>query len=106
MLIKRTLIASAVAAMFCVSPDGWADDMQDIRNEIRAIKDSYESRIKALEDRLKDAETKAEKAETSAAKAKTKAQEMSAIFQREQEKSVLVEMVEGMLVGTTSEQRV
>lgn len=37
---------------------------------------------------------------------KTKAQEMSAIFQREQEKSVLVEMVEGMLVGTTSEQRV
>ncbi len=57
--MKRTLIASAVAAMFCVSPGVWADDMQDIRNEIKEIRDSYEARIKNLEDRLKAAEAKA-----------------------------------------------
>jgi hypothetical protein len=77
MVIKRTIVASAVTALFSMSPIGWADDIQDIRNEIKAIKDSYESRIKALEDRLKDAEAKAEKAETSAAKAESKAQELA-----------------------------
>ena len=41
MVTKRTLVASAVAALFWVSPSGWADDIQDIRNEIKAIKDGY-----------------------------------------------------------------
>ena len=75
MLTKRTIIAAAVAAMFSLSPCSWADDISDIRNEIKAIKDGYESRIQALEDRLKDAETKAQKAEVSAAKAESKAQD-------------------------------
>jgi hypothetical protein len=77
MLIKRTIIATAVAAVFSVSLSGWADDISDIRNEIKSIKDGYESRIQALENRLKEAETKAQNAEVSAAKAESKAQEAS-----------------------------
>ncbi len=78
MVTKRTLVASAAAALFWLSPSGWADDIQDIRNEIKAIKDGYESRIQALEERLKDTEAKAQKAEASAAKAENKAQEIAA----------------------------
>ena len=59
MVIKRTIIASVVAAVLFVSPRVWADDMQDIRNEIKEIRESYEARIKNLEDRLKAAEAKA-----------------------------------------------
>jgi hypothetical protein len=59
MVIKRTIIASVVAALLFVSPCVWADDMQDIRNEIKEIRESYEARIKNLEDRLKAAEAKA-----------------------------------------------
>ncbi len=70
MVIKRTIVASAVAALFAVSPSCWADDMQDIRNEIKAIKDSYEARIKNLEDRLKAAETKAPEPQAQAPVAK------------------------------------
>ena len=58
MVIKRTIIASVVAALFCVSARVWADDMQEIRNEIKEIRESYEARIKNLEDRLKAAEAK------------------------------------------------
>jgi hypothetical protein len=59
MVTKCTMAVSALAALFAVSPSGWADDIEDIRNEIKAIKDSYEARIKNLEDRLKAAEAKA-----------------------------------------------
>ena len=40
MVIKRTIIASVVAALLFVSPRVWADDMQDIRNEIKEIRES------------------------------------------------------------------
>ncbi|MEO5861184.1 MAG: hypothetical protein ABIW48_09490, partial [Burkholderiales bacterium] len=53
-----------------VSPSGWADDIQDIRNEIKEIRDSYEARIKNLEDRLKAAETKAAEPQAQAPVAK------------------------------------
>ena len=58
MSIKRTIVASAAAALFAFSPNGWADDIQNIRNEIKEIRESYEARIKNLEDRLKAAEAK------------------------------------------------
>ena len=59
MVTKRTIVTFTVAALFAISPNGWADDIQDIRNEIKEIRESYEARIKSLEDRLKAAETKA-----------------------------------------------
>ena len=46
MVPKLTMVASAMAALFSVSPSGWADDIQYIRNELKEIKGSYEARIK------------------------------------------------------------
>lgn len=48
-------------------------ELDQIRQEIRSLKDSYESRIRALEARLKAAETAAGQAEATAAKAETAA---------------------------------
>ena len=48
---------------------GTAKDLAEIRDEIKQLKDSYESRIQALEARLKEAESKARAAEIKAATA-------------------------------------
>lgn len=48
-------------------------ELQAIREEIKQLKQSYETRIEALEKRLQEAEAKAGQAETSAAKAETAA---------------------------------
>ncbi len=58
MFTQRTIFASTAAAIILVSPLSFADDIQDIRNEIKEIRESYEARIKNLEDRLKTAEAK------------------------------------------------
>jgi hypothetical protein len=70
MRTNPTLIASTVAAMFVVSANIWADDIQDIRNEIKEIRDSYEARIKNLEERLKAAEAKSAEPQAQAAAVK------------------------------------
>lgn len=46
-----------------------ASDLDQIRQEIRAIKENYESRLKALEQRLQEAEAKAANAEQRSAEA-------------------------------------
>jgi hypothetical protein len=65
MAFIRTPLACGIALAFAhAAPVFAADsDIEAIRNEIKQIKDSYETRIQALEQRLKDAEVKAEKAQ-------------------------------------------
>lgn len=58
--MKHTMIAAGIAALFAPLAPSYADEMQDIRNEIKAIQDNYETRIKALEERLKNAEAKSQ----------------------------------------------
>jgi hypothetical protein len=55
----------AMALALAIAPGAWAAsdaEIDSIRTEIRALKDSYEARIRALEQRLKDAEDKAAQA--------------------------------------------
>ena len=82
--MKHAVIAIGIAAIFAPLLPSHADEMQDIRNEIRAIKDGYEARLQALEDRLKEAEARTQKAEDSAAKAETAAQRAASAPQAKQ----------------------
>jgi hypothetical protein len=72
-VLKRQLIAAAVAAALAGAAQGQDAELAKIREEIRQMKEGYERRIEALEKRLAETEAKAGKAETSAAKAETAA---------------------------------
>lgn len=71
-MFRRTLIASGISLMLGAPLSAYAADsaeMQQIRAEIKAMKQSYEARIEALEQRLQRAEGLAVKAETRIAQA-------------------------------------
>ena len=58
----RTSLLPAIALALLLAPSARAAsdaDLDEIRNQIRELKSSYEARIRALEDRLKEAESKA-----------------------------------------------
>ena len=62
---KRIAVPGALALALLLSPSTWAAsdaDLDEIRNQIRELKSSYEARIQALEQRLKEAEAKAAQA--------------------------------------------
>jgi hypothetical protein len=62
---KSISLQSALALALAFSPAARAAtdaELGEIRNEIKSLKDAYESRIQALEQRLKDAEAKAAQA--------------------------------------------
>ena len=66
------LVRGALAFALCITGDVRAAsdaDLMAIRDEIRQLKESYETRIKALEDRLKGAEANAGNAATTTAPA-------------------------------------
>jgi hypothetical protein len=59
---KSIPLQAALALALASAPAAWAApdaEIDSIRSEIRALRDSYEARIRALEQRLKDAEDKA-----------------------------------------------
>ncbi len=61
MVSKSVLVCSALALALLVPPAAQAAtdaDLAEIREQIRQLKESYETRIQALEQRLKDAEAK------------------------------------------------
>ncbi len=66
---NRMLLAGALALALSAPHARAASDadLDEIRAQIRDLKDGYEARIKALEDRLKDAEAKAAEAKAEAA---------------------------------------
>jgi hypothetical protein len=74
--MQKTLVATAVAAALGAPAIAAAQnaELDQIRRQIQELRDTYESRIKALEDQLKAAEVSARKAEESAAQAKAAAQ--------------------------------
>lgn len=70
MLFKRTLMASAVAALFASPAYAVTDaEWSALKEEIRKMKAGYEARISELESRVKSAESKAAAAEGKAVKA-------------------------------------
>lgn len=77
-MLKQTLLASGIAMMLGQPLAAAAADnaeLQQIRNEIRSMKESYEARIQALEARLKQAEGAAGEAQSMARKADEKAEQ-------------------------------
>jgi len=68
----------AIAITFAlIAPAAWAQsksELDDIRRQIKELKETYESRIQALEKQLKNAEDAAAAAQSSAAKAEAAAQ--------------------------------
>ena len=59
---KFVSLPGVVALALWVAPNAWGArdaDLDDIRNQIKELKSSYEARIEALEKRLKEAEAKA-----------------------------------------------
>src|ERR1700736_5744350 len=60
-MLKKTVLRTALAVAFGVPLAASAADdreLAQIRDEIRQLKESYETRIQALEKRLQEAETK------------------------------------------------
>ncbi len=75
-MIKRTLVAAAVAAALAGPGTARAvtdAEMKELREQVRQIKQDYEKRIDALEQRLKQAEAAAGKAQASAISAEAAA---------------------------------
>jgi len=69
--MHRTLLCAMAFAMACTPLTGRAQDAElaKLREEVRLLRQAYESRIQALERRLQETEAKAGKAEQSAAQA-------------------------------------
>jgi hypothetical protein len=65
-MARSLVVPRALAAALSLAPLAAVaasdEDLAQIRNEIRQLKEAYEARIRALEDRLKDAEAKAARA--------------------------------------------
>ena len=58
-MFRHSFAPGALALALCAAPNAFGAtdaELADIRNEIRALKESYEARIQALERRLKEAE--------------------------------------------------
>jgi len=72
-VFKRNLIAAAIALAYTGPAPAQDAELAKIREEIRQMKDAYETRIQTLEKRLSEAEAKAGKAESTASKAETTA---------------------------------
>jgi hypothetical protein len=70
-VFKRKLIAAAIAFAFAGPAPAQEAELAKIREEIKQMKEAYESRINALEKRLAEAEEKADKTERDAARAQT-----------------------------------
>jgi hypothetical protein len=73
-MFRRKIIASGISLMLGAPLSALAAgnaDMQQIRDEIQALKQSYESRIAALEQRLQRAEAASGRTENSAAQAES-----------------------------------
>ena len=69
---KSLVATGALAAIVPTSAQAASQpELEEIRAEIKQLKDSYESRIQALEQRLKQAETKADQAQSAAVKAES-----------------------------------
>ncbi len=78
-MFRRTLIASGISLMLGAPLSAFAADnaeMLQIRDEIKAMKQSYEARIEALEQRLQRAESLAGKADNRAAQAEAVAMQI------------------------------
>ncbi len=73
--MRHSLIAAATAAAFAAAGPAAAQnaELDQIRKDIQELRDSYESRIKALEDKLKAAEAAAGKAQDAATQAQASA---------------------------------
>ena len=76
-MLKRNVMAGAIV-LGLVLPAGahaqTSQQLDEIRKQIQDLKDSYDSRIKALESQLKQTEEAAAKAQTSASQAKQSAE--------------------------------
>ncbi|HYL18725.1 MAG TPA: TonB-dependent receptor [Burkholderiales bacterium] len=75
-MVHPGIIAAAIAVALGLAPAVQAQtnpELDEIRQQIKELKDSYESRIQALEKRLKDAEEAAAKAQTAATQAQSAA---------------------------------
>jgi hypothetical protein len=68
-MFRTQFLAAAFATAFAMPAANAADDVEidQIRDEIKSMKDSYEDRIRTLEDRLREAESRREPAPASAA---------------------------------------
>jgi hypothetical protein len=80
-MFKKTVLAAALAAALATPVGGLAADDRDltqIREQIRQIKQDYETRIQALEKRLQEAEAKMESAPAPTQPAATTASASSA----------------------------
>ena len=81
-MYKRKIIASGIIMMLGAPLSAFAAEsveMRQIRNEINALKQSYEARIQALEQRLQKTEVAASAAESHAAQAETIASQAAAV---------------------------
>jgi hypothetical protein len=79
-MLKRKAMAVALATSFGVpcAHAQTAADLDKIRQEMKALKDNYEARIKALEAQLDQAEAASKKAEAAAAQAEMAARQAEA----------------------------
>lgn len=69
-MYKLTVMAAALALVLPAAVEAQSNpELDEIRQQIKELKDSYESRIQALEKRLQQAEEAAAKARTTAAEA-------------------------------------
>ena len=78
MVSKSVLVCSALALALLVPPAAQAAtdaDLAEIREQIRQLKESYETRIQALEQRLKDAEAKNARGSRSATRRRSPARD-------------------------------
>lgn len=75
--MRQTFMAAAIAAAWATAGPAAAQtaELDQIRKDIQELRNSYESRIKALEDKLKEAETAAKTAQDAASRAETSAAE-------------------------------
>lgn len=80
-MLKRKIIAVAIAAAFALPFPGLAAsdaEFAQIREQLKQMKEAYEKRIEALEKRLEAAEAKAGQAQASASKAESAAVQAAA----------------------------
>lgn len=92
-MLKRKALAVALATSFgmpCAHAQT-AADLDKIRQEMKALKDNYEARIKALEAQLDQAEAASKKAEAAAAQAETAAKQAEAAAAKADDSSVRAE---------------
>ncbi|MES2353398.1 MAG: hypothetical protein V4568_03170 [Pseudomonadota bacterium] len=79
-MIKPLCSLAALTAVVSVPFTAHAADnkeLAEIRQQIKQLKDDYESRIQSLENRLKEAEAKTQTAQSTAAQANAKAEEIT-----------------------------